>query len=448
MGEWVSDAPAIMAAATRKELNQRLDELDAMGGGQMAIVCLEDLSPVPSAPEAYGRFTERLFDHWGIGRAGINDGVLLAIFRSGRRVEVRTGAGARDVLSDEWLAAVQQRDMLPFFRAQDYDAGIELGARRILDRLVDGVDRPPIVGERVPKSSREGQLLAEPDNTVRGFGAGRVLHPPVKRVTGVGSSGVLGPLGNVSEADRWGSMSLVALAIAVVGAAFAALVHGDAEFDRRRRQCYACGVDDKSGKPRSTMDRIPSELDGTADLGADYPVRLSACEADERRLGSVRFELLRCATCGAERVLQTARRRTLDGHEYAHCAKCKCRCSRQTDTVQRAPTEHTTGVAVHLRQCAHCGQSERWRSELAKHRPISSSGGGGGGGGFGGGFGGGTSQGGGGAGASWVRVPEAETWIEWIRQATPNEHAARMADGGRAIMIRARTALQGPHKPE
>ena len=58
-GEWVSDAPGILSARARDELNERMNQLNADGRGQMAILLLEDIRSSRSLPGvgAYGRFT-------------------------------------------------------------------------------------------------------------------------------------------------------------------------------------------------------------------------------------------------------------------------------------------------------------------------------------------------------------------------------------------------------
>ena len=90
---WVSDSAGVLTPAAVKRLNEKLDALKRTTSHEMAIVCLEDLDGQArkmggGPPQSYGLFTEWLFDEWGVGRKEQNDGVMLVLYRRGRRVEI------------------------------------------------------------------------------------------------------------------------------------------------------------------------------------------------------------------------------------------------------------------------------------------------------------------------------------------------------------------------
>ena len=176
-GEWISDAPRLLPFSVQAMLNERMSALDDSGRGQFAIAILDDIagdggSRLIGGVDSYGQFTELLFDEWGVGNARTNDGVLMAIFLEGRRMEVRTGKGARPVLPDAWLERMLQRDMVPLFRQGQPEAGIERGALLILDRL-EGLE--PIVAQEVDG----GKLAVVPrQGEPAAFGDGRVARRP------------------------------------------------------------------------------------------------------------------------------------------------------------------------------------------------------------------------------------------------------------------------------
>ena len=49
-GDWVSDAPGILSPEVRQQLNDRMDQLNADGRGQMAILLLENIRHSRSLP--------------------------------------------------------------------------------------------------------------------------------------------------------------------------------------------------------------------------------------------------------------------------------------------------------------------------------------------------------------------------------------------------------------
>ena len=282
LGEWISDAPDTLSAPIRQHLNQRMTALSESKRGQMAIVLVDDIAGASTAAgiEKYGRFTEAVFDLWGVGRKDVNDGVLIAVYLEGRRIEVRTGAGARVALPDGWLEDMQHGEMVPHFRAGNPGRGVLAGATAILDRL--DASSTPLEGGGAAAAS-------VPVPTERHeFGLGRVRsRPAVQRPSER----------RYTYEEGSGSLPLVMFLLLNVSASVIA-VNSFLE-DRRRRRCRTPGCE-------ALMDRVGSELDGQSALtpGGRWtagPEALTACELDERRVGSVRWTLLRCAKCGAER---------------------------------------------------------------------------------------------------------------------------------------------------
>ena len=68
-------------------------------------------------------------------------GALLAVFTEGRRIEVLTGAGLREVVSNGWIDQMTHRTMVPHFKRGDYARGIEVGAEALIERISQGRPR-------------------------------------------------------------------------------------------------------------------------------------------------------------------------------------------------------------------------------------------------------------------------------------------------------------------
>ena len=85
LSSWVSDAPGILPADTRAEIDAQINKLHDTTGAQVAVVLLEDIAGRPTLSQ-YEAFSVGLFDLWGVGRKDHDDGVLLALFREGRRI--------------------------------------------------------------------------------------------------------------------------------------------------------------------------------------------------------------------------------------------------------------------------------------------------------------------------------------------------------------------------
>lgn len=88
---WISDYGNFIDTRRTVALNRLLRQVNIDTGAEFAIVALNDLGLTHSygyKPEAYGRFSQDLFDSWGIGRVDKDDGLLLVVFCKGRRVEI------------------------------------------------------------------------------------------------------------------------------------------------------------------------------------------------------------------------------------------------------------------------------------------------------------------------------------------------------------------------
>ena len=88
-------------------------------GAQIAVVVLNSIGT--DNPNDFGT---RLFNYWGIGQAGIDNGLLILLVMDQRRVEFITGNGLEEILPDVLCYQIQQELMVPLFKAGDYSNGI------------------------------------------------------------------------------------------------------------------------------------------------------------------------------------------------------------------------------------------------------------------------------------------------------------------------------------
>lgn len=96
----------------------------------MAVVTVRSLGG-----EDVARFTIALAGRWGVGRRGVNDGVVVLIAPRERKVRISVGDGLRVVLPDSFCRTVIDRRMAPVLARGDYDAGVEAGVSVLIARL-------------------------------------------------------------------------------------------------------------------------------------------------------------------------------------------------------------------------------------------------------------------------------------------------------------------------
>lgn len=76
-----------------------------------------------------------LFNGWGIGRKGVDDGVGLLVAPKERKVRIEVGYGLEKALTDQEAAAIIDKDILPHFKAGDMSGGIAAGSEAIIREI-------------------------------------------------------------------------------------------------------------------------------------------------------------------------------------------------------------------------------------------------------------------------------------------------------------------------
>jgi uncharacterized protein len=130
-GGWVSDTANILSSSTENELNRLITQLEQRTGAEMAVVTVPNTQGY-ATPKA---FTTQLFNYWGIGKAGRNNGVLFLVSVGDRRIEIETGRGLTTLLPDSQVQQIIDQQILPRFRAGDFDGGTLAGVRQLASAL-------------------------------------------------------------------------------------------------------------------------------------------------------------------------------------------------------------------------------------------------------------------------------------------------------------------------
>lgn len=117
------------------ELNRLIDGLEQRTTAELAVVTVPNTQGYAS-PKA---FTTQLFNHWGIGKAEQNNGILFLISVGDRRVEIETGNGLGSQLPDTRVAQIINTQITPRFREGDFEGGTLAGVRQLIAELERGV---------------------------------------------------------------------------------------------------------------------------------------------------------------------------------------------------------------------------------------------------------------------------------------------------------------------
>jgi uncharacterized protein len=145
---YVNDFADVLDQASADSITLLATELREKSGAEMAVVTLRDLGGETIDPVAVA-----LFQQWGIGRRGQDDGVLILLAVAERRVRIETGYGLEGPLPDGRCGAIIRRVMAPPLSAGRYGEGLLAGARSVAGAIaadrgvaITGSTAPPSMG--------------------------------------------------------------------------------------------------------------------------------------------------------------------------------------------------------------------------------------------------------------------------------------------------------------
>jgi uncharacterized membrane protein YgcG len=126
----VVDNAQLIPAVAEARLVDKLAGLELNNGPQFVVVTVPSL-----AGQTIEQLGMVLGNGWAVGNAERNDGVLLIVAPTERKVRIEVGKGLEATLTNRLCDQVIQNDILPRFRAGNMQQGIEVGAERIMALL-------------------------------------------------------------------------------------------------------------------------------------------------------------------------------------------------------------------------------------------------------------------------------------------------------------------------
>ena len=133
----VTDLTATLDAAQVAALESKLAAFEAQQGSQIAVLI------VPTTqPEDIAQFGIRVAEQWKIGRAKIDDGVILIVAKDDRMLRLEVGYGLEGAIPDAIARRVIAETITPYFKAGDFHGGIDAGVTQLM-RLIEGEPLPP-----------------------------------------------------------------------------------------------------------------------------------------------------------------------------------------------------------------------------------------------------------------------------------------------------------------
>jgi uncharacterized protein len=148
---FVVDTAGVIPAPVERQIASELASFEDRTQHQMAVAVVPSLGG-----QSVDDYARGLFDRWGIGRAGVDDGALLLVGVKERRVRVQVGSGLTNTITNDAAVNIVNQ-ITPTLRQNDFAAGV-------------------LAGERAMRSTTgDQQLEAQAAPRVPRFGGGRAV---------------------------------------------------------------------------------------------------------------------------------------------------------------------------------------------------------------------------------------------------------------------------------
>jgi len=157
----VVDNAHLLSAEGTQALSAKLEAFEAATGHQVVVVTLPTLQGYEI--EDYGYQLGRT---WQIGQKGKNDGALLIIAPTERKVRIEVGYGLEGVMTDALSNVIIQQKVLPPFKAGDMEAGIIGGTDAIIAQLSASPEEAAATLKAVSKPSHHSRSRIDPGGLI------------------------------------------------------------------------------------------------------------------------------------------------------------------------------------------------------------------------------------------------------------------------------------------
>lgn len=132
----VTDLANVIDRESAARIDRLSRALQQATGDVVVVVTVPTVAPYPDVNE----YAVKLFENHGrgIGTRGQDNGVLILLATSERRVSVEVGYGLEQWITDGFAGQTSREDMTPYFREGQYGQGLLNGTSRIIGRIAQG----------------------------------------------------------------------------------------------------------------------------------------------------------------------------------------------------------------------------------------------------------------------------------------------------------------------
>jgi uncharacterized membrane protein YgcG len=127
---YVNDYANVIPQNEEDSLNMKISNYEKTSKVEIAVV-----TKITLGDQNIDDYCQNLFEKWGIGKAGSDNGILIVVAIQDRQWRIHTGYGVEGVLPDLAASTLAEDLLVPEFREEMYSAGLDKLVTGIMDKI-------------------------------------------------------------------------------------------------------------------------------------------------------------------------------------------------------------------------------------------------------------------------------------------------------------------------
>lgn len=123
---FINDFAGVISPRTESAMESLAQELKQKTGSEVVVVTVKSIGDME-----YTDYAVRLYEKWGIGEKGKDNGVLIFNAVAERKIRIEVGYGLEGIIPDGLAGEIRDRYLIPHLRKNDFDTGLANGLAAI-----------------------------------------------------------------------------------------------------------------------------------------------------------------------------------------------------------------------------------------------------------------------------------------------------------------------------
>lgn len=130
---YVSDFAGVIDNESRARLTSLIENINKKSSAEIGVVTIQSMEELGFAD--IEEAAVKLFEEWGIGKKGKDNGILILAAIKERKVRIEVGYGLEGQIPDGAAGEIIRKGIVPYFKKQRFGEGLYNGVLLIAERI-------------------------------------------------------------------------------------------------------------------------------------------------------------------------------------------------------------------------------------------------------------------------------------------------------------------------